>query len=69
MFVDALAVLGRDKGGDDEVDVAEQEENGDGKGRLERGVPVPGLSVAVEVDQSTGDEDVDDGERVRDETR
>ncbi len=65
--VDALALLGRDEGGDDEVDVAEKEEDGDGEGRLERGVPVPRGAVAVEVDEGAGDEDVDDGERVRDE--
>ena len=60
------AVGGRDPGGNDEVDVGEKEEDDNGEGRGEWRVPVPGLAVQVEVDETAGDEDVDDGERVGD---
>ena len=66
-LVDALAVGGWHKGREDEVDVAEAEEGGDGEGGLDGRVPVVGFAVAVEVDEAACDKNVDDGERVRDE--
>lgn len=58
--------LRRDVGGNDEVDVGEQEEDGDGERGLDRRVPVVLFAVEVEVHETAGDEDVDNGERVGD---
>lgn len=58
---------GRDEGSNDEVDVAEQEEDDDGERSAEGRVPVPSGAVEVKVNETAGDEDVDDGKRVRDE--
>lgn len=51
---------------DDEVDVAGEEEDGDGQGGAEGRVPVVMLAVRVEPDEAEGDEGVDDGERIGD---
>lgn len=67
LLVDVLVgSLGRDKGGDDEVDVGEEEEDGDGERRLEGRVPVVDVSVEVQPDEAKGDKRVDHGEWVRD---
>ena len=50
----------------DEVDVAGEEEDGDGQGGAAGRVPVVLLAVRVEPDEAEGDEGVDDGERVGD---
>ncbi len=63
-LVDVLALGRRHKRRNDEVDVAEAEESGDGDGCLDRGVPVEFFAVAVEVDEAGGDKGVDDGEGV-----
>ena len=65
-LVDALAVRGRHEGGQDEVDVAQQEEDHHRQGRADGRVPVPRLAVEVEVHQSAGDEDIDNRQRIRD---
>lgn len=67
VFVDVLAIFRRHERCNNEVNIAEKEENDDRISGLDRRVPVPGGSVAVEVDKTTGDEDVDDGKRVGDE--
>jgi hypothetical protein len=64
VLVDVLAILRGNERSNDEVNVAEKEENDDWVGSLDRRVPVPGSSVSVEVDKGTSDEDVDDGKRV-----
>lgn len=65
-LVDAVAIGRRHEGRNSQVDVAEQEENGDRERGFDRRVPLPRCPVEVEMDQGTSDEDVDDGERVRD---
>lgn len=67
MLIDILAVFGGHKWRNDEINVAEQEEDNDWVGSFDRGVPVPFGAVAVEVDEGSGDEDVDDGEGIGDE--
>lgn len=68
-LVDAVAVGVGDEGSNDEVDVAGQEEQNDGKAGREGRVPVPLLAVEVEVGQASGDENVDDRQGVDDEAR
>lgn len=63
-LVDVLALLGRDEGGDDEVDVAEHEEDDDRETSANGRVPVPLLAVKVKVGQASGDENVDDSKGV-----
>lgn len=67
--VDALAGRGGHVGCHDEVALGEEEEDGDGKGGADAGVPVGEARFAGEVDpdEAGGDEDVDDGEGVGDE--
>lgn len=67
MLVDILAIFRGDKRCNDEINVAEEEEDDDGVRGFDRRVPVPAGTVAVEVDKGAGDEDVDDGKRIRDE--
>lgn len=67
MLVDILAIFRGDKRCNDEINVAEEEEDDDGVRGFDRRVPVPAGTVAVEVDKGAGDEDVDDGKRVGDE--
>lgn len=64
MLVDVLAIFRRNERRNDEINVAEKEEDDDRVSGLDGRVPVPGGSVAVEVDKGSGDEDVDDGKRV-----
>jgi hypothetical protein len=64
VLVDVLAIFRRNERRNDEVNVAEKEEDDDRVGGLDGRVPVPGGSVAVEVDKGSGDENVDDGKRV-----
>lgn len=68
--VDALAGRGGHVGCHDEVALGEEEENGDGEGGADAGVPVGETRFAGEVDpdEAGRDEDVDDGEGVGDET-
>lgn len=66
-LVDVLAILGRRVGGEDEEQVAEEEEGHDGERGADGGVPAPFGAVDVEVDEADGDEGVDDGEGVGDE--
>jgi hypothetical protein len=68
-LVDVLAVGRGDEGSDDKVDVAEHEEDGDWQSSLDRGVPVVLGAVEVEMDETTSDKGVDNGERVRNEAR
>jgi hypothetical protein len=65
-FVDGDAVLGRHKGCDDQVDVADEEEDCDGERGAEGRVPVVLLAVGVEPDEAEGDEGVYYGEGVGD---
>lgn len=65
-FVHALVTGRRHEGRDDEVDVAEEEEDYDGEGGADGRLPVPFLAVQVEVDEAACYEDVYDGQRVRD---
>lgn len=67
VLVDVLAIFRGHERCNDEVDVAEKEEDDDWVGGLDRRIPVPLGTVTVEMDQSTGNEDVDDGKRVGDE--
>lgn len=60
-------IIGSDKWCDHQVHVAEKEEDGDGKGRLDRRVPVVLCAVEVEMDETTSDKGVDDRKRIRDE--
>ena len=69
IVVDVLALLRGNKGSNSEVDVAEHEEEDDGETGADGRVPVPGLAVEVEMDETAGDEGVDDSEGIRDETR
>ena len=68
-FVDAVTVTRRDERCDDEVDVAEEEEDGDRQGCLDRGIPVVLLLVEVEPGQTGSDKDIDDGQRVGNDAR
>lgn len=63
-LVDVLAVARWDERSNDKVDVAEREEDGDGQSSLDRRVPVVLSAVEVEVDETTADKGVDDGEGV-----
>lgn len=65
-LVNGNAVLGRHEGRDDQVDVADKEEDCDGEGGAEGRVPVVLLLVGVEPDQAEGDEGVYYGEGVGD---
>lgn len=65
-LVHAVSIRGRHEGRNGEVDIAEEEEDGDGERGLDRRVPVVLGFVEVEVDEGAGDEDVDDGEGVGD---
>lgn len=67
VVVDVLAFLRRHERRNNEIDVAEEEENDDGKGGANGRIPVPGLAVEVEVDEAQGNKCVDDGQGVRDE--
>lgn len=60
-------IVGSDEWCDDQIHVAEKEEDGDGEGRLDWGVPVVLGAVKVEMDEATSDEGVDDCKRIRDE--
>jgi len=64
-----LGSWGRNKWCDDEIDVAEEEEDGDWKSGLDRRVPVELLAVSVDPDESDRDEDVDDRKRVGDDVQ
>lgn len=67
VIVDVLVGrLRRDVRRDDEVDVGQQEEDGDGQRGLDRRVPVVLVAVQVEVHEAARDEDVDDSQRVGD---
>jgi hypothetical protein len=57
-LVDGDAVLGRHERRDDEVDVADEEEDRDGERSAEGRVPVVLLFVGVEPDEAEGDEGV-----------
>jgi hypothetical protein len=63
-LVHAVAIRRRHERRNGQVDVAEQEEYGDRERGFDRGVPLPGCFVQVEVDQGAGDEDVDDSEGI-----
>jgi len=65
-LVHALPVTRGHERCDDKVDVADKEKRGDGPCRAEGRVPVVLFGAPVEVEEGGGDEDVDDGERVRD---
>lgn len=65
-FVDSVAVGWRHERRDHEVDVAEEEEDGDGQSGAEWRVPAILVAVGVEPDEAEGDEGVDDRQRVRD---
>jgi hypothetical protein len=65
-LVDRDAVLGRHEGRDDQVDVADEEEDCDGERGAEGRVPVVSLAVGVEPDEAEGDEGVYYGEGVGD---
>jgi hypothetical protein len=65
-LVDGDAVLGRHEWRDDEVDVADEEEDCDGERGAERRVPVVLLLVGVEPDETEGDKSVYYGEGVGD---
>lgn len=67
-FVDVLAMLGRHKGRDDKINVAQHKEDGDGESGLDWGVPVPGFAVEVEMHKASGDKCIDDCEGVRNQT-
>lgn len=65
-FVNAVAITGWHKWRNDKVDIAEEEKNGNRQSGLDRWVPVVLLFVEIEPGQTRCYEDVDDGERVRD---
>lgn len=66
VIVNVLAVIGRDKRCKDEVEVADKEDQSDWDGRTEGRVPVPASRVPVQVQQSTGDKDIDHRQRICD---
>src|SRR5690606_37033962 len=68
-LVDVLVACRRHEWRDAEVDVAEEEEYDDRESRADRGVPIPGLPVEIEVEKTGGDECVDNGERIRNDTK
>jgi hypothetical protein len=65
-FVHGDAVLGRHERRDDQVDVADEEEDCDGERGAEGRVPVVLLAVRVEPDEAEGDEGVYYGEGIGD---
>ena len=67
-LVDALVSIRRHEWRDDEVDVAEEEEDYNGQRRTEWRRPVPLLLMRVQPQQCERDESVDNGERVGDDT-
>ena len=69
LVVDTLASAGWDIGSHHQVDVGQTEEDGDGQRRPDAGSPVREVLRLghVDVDESTGHEDVDDGQWVGDE--
>ena len=66
-LVYALTLLRRNEWGHDEVNVAEEVEDGDGQSGPDGRVPVPRGLVAIQVNQGSGNKDIDDGEGVRNE--
>lgn len=65
-FVDRVAVGRGNERRDDEVDVAEEEEDRYWQGGAEWRVPAVLVAVGVQPDEAEGDEGVDDRQRVRD---
>ena len=67
ILVDALSLFWGNKGRDDEVDVGEAKDDGDGESRFD-GRPEVGEFALVEVniDETGGDEKVNDGEGIGD---
>jgi len=63
-LVHILAVAWWDEGGDDEIYVADEEENGDWQSGASRRVPVVLLSVEVEIDEASSNKGIDDGKWV-----
>lgn len=68
VLVDILTWGRLDERRNDEVYVAEEEEDGDWKCSFDWRVPVSFFPVEVEIDEAASDKGVDNGERVRDET-
>lgn len=64
ILVDVLAILRGDEGGDDEVDVAEHEEDDNRHAGRQRGVPVPLGAVDVDMEEAGGDKGVDNSQRI-----
>lgn len=63
-LVHAVSIRGRHERRNGEIDVAEEEEDGDGECGFDGRVPIVLRLVEVEVDEGAGNEDVDDGEGV-----
>jgi len=63
-FVDVLSFLRRNEWCHGEVDITEEEEEDDRESGADGRVPVPGLAMKVEMDESASNEYIDNGERI-----
>jgi len=66
VLVHVLAFFRRNERRNDEIDVAEHEEDDDGQRGTDWWVPVPGFAIEVKMDETCGHECVDNGERIGD---